>query len=493
MTRYQLKKGFQAAAWLRQRLCTRRSPYIAGLSEENVAKRILYTSKNPNTSSRSTQPPYIASNLHGEESIEKRNSHITEDSISSKFHLISNESPRVTISHFICNENPRGTAHRKSSALLSTLLEGAHPSAKSFRGFRSYSADSHGKLQRFQRSFRGRRWGIRQYVLVGVSATGLCLAVYYSHIEAVPYTCRKHFVLIPPDLEIQIVENQFIALKEEWKQYIVPRYHPDSIRVHRIARDIIKAVLEGIQQDSQAAQLDHRGKVRTLRGDTNLPVFAQRARKEEVLDHQWMDESRWKGMRQGVKPFVEHLKKTKWEVLIVDKDIVNAFCLPGGKIVVFTGLLRHFPSDEEIATVLGHEVAHVVARHSAERMTRHLYLTLIQLLLLAFFYAPPDLVQSLSILFLELPFSRKQELEADHIGLLLMAAAGYDPRVAPLVYEKLGELGGKTVELLQYVTTHPSGKKRGQRLRSTGTMEQALKIYEEKVQGRITEGFLQFL
>ncbi|MCO5568010.1 hypothetical protein L7F22_021706 [Adiantum nelumboides] len=85
---------------------------------------------------------------------------------------------------------------------------------------------------------------------------------------------------------------------------------------------------------------------------------------------------------------------------------------------------------------------------------------------------------------------QSQELEADHIGLLLMAAAGYDPRVAPHVYEKLGEMT-KASELLQYVTTHPSGKKRGERLKKTGTMEEALRIYEERTQGTVVEGFLR--
>ncbi|KAH7300379.1 hypothetical protein KP509_24G059500 [Ceratopteris richardii] len=202
-----------------------------------------------------------------------------------------------------------------------------------------------------------------------------------------------------------------------------------------------------------------------------------------------MNKSRKKGLKSKSQPSVEHLQNTKWEVLVVNKDVVNAFCLPGGKIVVFTGLLRRFSSDNEIATVLGHEIGHVVARHSAERMTRHLFLTLVQLVVLAFVYAP-DLVQSMSTLFLELPFSRSQELEADHIGLLLMAAAGYDPRAAPHVYEKLDETA-KSSEILQYITTHPSGKKRGERLRRTGTMEEALRIYEGRNQGTVIEGFLR--
>ncbi|KAH7439972.1 hypothetical protein KP509_04G085200 [Ceratopteris richardii] len=225
--------------------------------------------------------------------------------------------------------------------------------------------------------------------------------------------------------------------------------------------------------------------------DASDSIATQWGDREENFDDQWMNKSRKKGLKSKAQPFVDHLKNTKWEVLVVNQDIVNAFCLPGGKIVVYTGLLKRFPSDKEIATVLGHEIGHVVARHAAERMTRHIFLTLVQLFFLAFLYAP-DLLQSMSTLFLELPFSRSQELEADHIGLLLMAAAGYDPQTAPYVYEKLGEIT-KSSELLQYVTTHPSGKKRGERLRKTGTMEEAVRIYQDRSQGAEAEGFLRAL
>lgn len=381
----------------------------------------------------------------------------------------------------------------------SLLLYRSSYGSRAFGGYRFYYTDSRG-LQHFQRrGFNAKRLSGRQIVLITIATTGFCTSIYFANRETVPYTFRTHFVLISPDLELRMVESQFQSLKEEWKPLILPPFHPETVRVRRIAKDIIKAVLEGVQlEESQAIELEHGGHVRMRKGgdldvtvwqqDPEYPVSAQWGDKDENLDDQWMNKSRKKGLKKGAKPYVEHLKKMKWEVLVVDKDIVNAFCLPGGKIVVFTGLLRRFPREEEIATVLAHEVAHVVARHSAERMTRHLFVTLMQLFLLAFVYAP-DLVQSMSMLFLELPFSRSQELEADHVGLLLMAAAGYDPRAAPHVYEKLGELT-KGSELLQYVTTHPSGKKRGERLRKTGTMEEALRIYEERTQGRVIEGFL---
>lgn len=80
------------------------------------------------------------------------------------------------------------------------------------------------------------------------------------------------------------------------------------------------------------------------------------------------------------------------------------------------------------------------------------------------------------------------EIEADHIGLILMAAAGYDPRLAPAFYEKLGKLE-KVPEYAQYMSTHPSGKRRGELLRNTATMEEAVALYQQKMSGQGTEGF----
>lgn len=366
--------------------------------------------------------------------------------------------------------------------------------SKCFRvsqGRRFYHVDSRG-YEHFQRRGFGAPHGknrTRMYTIILITVGGFSTLVYASHQEIVPYTHRKHFVLISPQLEAKLVESQFDAIKKQWKAQILPPIHPQAVRVRKIAKDVIQAVIEGTRIEDQAHLLEEGDSDKVVWEDhADTPVSTQWEGHDEVLDNGWVDETRKKGLKEGTKPFVEHLKPAKWEVIVVDKDLVNAFCLPGGKIVVFTGLLKRFPSDAEIATVLGHEVAHVVARHSAERLTQHLFLTLVELFILAFFYAP-DLVRSAATLFLELPFSRSQELEADHIGLLLMAAAGYDPRVAPQLYEKLGELSGSS-DLLQYVTTHPSGTKRGQRLRKTGTMEQAVNIYLEKAEGKTVEGFL---
>ncbi|KAL7214415.1 hypothetical protein ACSBR1_026760 [Camellia fascicularis] len=79
-------------------------------------------------------------------------------------------------------------------------------------------------------------------------------------------------------------------------------------------------------------------------------------RDDEILDDKWVQKSRTKGKERGSKPDTGHLEGLNWEALVVDEPVVNAFCLPGGKIVVFTGLLQHFRTDPEIATIIGHEV-----------------------------------------------------------------------------------------------------------------------------------------
>lgn len=81
------------------------------------------------------------------------------------------------------------------------------------------------------------------------------------------------------------------------------------------------------------------------------------SREEELLDDRWVDQSRKEGRERGSKPMTSHLEGLNWEVLVVNEPVVNAFCLPGGKIVVFTGLLEHFRTDAEIATIIGHEVS----------------------------------------------------------------------------------------------------------------------------------------
>lgn len=283
-------------------------------------------------------------------------------------------------------------------------------------------------------------------------------------------------------------------VKQEMSAMILPPIHPESVRVRRIARDVIEATMAGTKTQSWDHMEQHSLIPHPSLGDAHPQPNPATTRlepykapedvygNEKIEDDMWVDKSRKKGLDQGSEGYTAHLNTFKWEVIVVDQDIMNAFCLPGGKIVVFTGLLNKFRSDTEIATVLGHEVGHVVARHGAEKLTQGVWLGFLQLIVLSIVYMPA-LVSSTSNLLLTLPFSRRMESEADHIGLMLMAAAGYNPRIAPTVYEKMAQLG-KEPELLQYASSHPSGKKRAEALRESTTMQEAVRIYSDRLAGQ---------
>ena len=153
----------------------------------------------------------------------------------------------------------------------------------------------------------------------------------------------------------------------------------------------------------------------------------------------------------------------KWEFYVIDNDKeANAFCLPGGKVFVYTGLFKYVANDDELAAVMGHEIGHALARHGAERMSRS-QLTqaggqIIQAVMIG--QGNPQntamVMQSFGIgtqLGLALPHSRTQEYEADHIGLVLAAKAGYNPNSALSFWEKFSK-DGKTPP--EYLSTHPA-------------------------------------
>lgn len=365
---------------------------------------------------------------------------------------------------------------------------------------RFYYVDRY-QVQHFQP--RGpKRWfrNPRNVLIVVLVGSGAFVTVYFGNLEDVPYTKRRHFVLLSRDLERRLGESQFEQIKASFKGKILPPIHPESVRVRLIAKDIIEALQRGLRHEQvwrdinyaspEAFEGSERGAHDTLMAlsdKTPEKLGETWSREEELLDDRWVDQSRKKGHERGSKPTTSHLEGLNWEVLVVNEPVVNAFCLPGGKIVVFTGLLEHFRTDAEIATIIGHEVAHAVARHSAETITKNLWFAIIQLVLYQF--VMPDIVNTMSSLFLRLPFSRKMEMEADYIGLLVIASAGYDPRVAPKVFEKLGKVTGDSA-LRDYLSTHPSGKKRAQLLAQAPVMEEALTLYREAIAGRGIEGFL---
>jgi metalloendopeptidase OMA1, mitochondrial len=155
-----------------------------------------------------------------------------------------------------------------------------------------------------------------------------------------------------------------------------------------------------------------------------------------------------------------------WRVTLLRKNEANAYCLPGGKIVVYTGILPVTGNDAALATVLGHEVAHATAEHSAERIERE-HLTKIAAAIIAGGVAvtPKQFLRVAALLGVadSLPFTRKQESEADHIGLVYMARAGYQPRQAVAFWKRM-KRASKGKQPPEFLSDHPSDEHRIQRI-----------------------------
>ena len=163
----------------------------------------------------------------------------------------------------------------------------------------------------------------------------------------------------------------------------------------------------------------------------------------------------------------KELSNFNWEFSLIKSEEVNAFCMPGGKIVVYEGLLPLVSSEDELAVVIGHEVAHAVAKHSNERMTQELLAQYGSSILNATLSTKSAAMQTIggtifglgAQLGVMLPYSRKHEYEADYMGLVFMTMAGYNPDSAIAFWQKMSSAsgGGNSSD---FMSTHPSDSKR---------------------------------
>lgn len=177
----------------------------------------------------------------------------------------------------------------------------------------------------------------------------------------------------------------------------------------------------------------------------------------------------------------------QWEFkLIEDEKTINAWCLPGGKVAVYTGIWPVMAGEQGLAVVLGHEISHALARHGAERMSQGMLANLGGQTLSVLLARQPARTQEiygqayglgvgLGVL---LPYSRAQESEADHIGLILMAKAGYDPHSALPFWERMEKSSsgkGADSPLAKYLRTHPTDRDRQENIR--GWLPEAMRYY----------------
>jgi len=169
---------------------------------------------------------------------------------------------------------------------------------------------------------------------------------------------------------------------------------------------------------------------------------------------------------------LKQIKNYKWEFNLVNNSTVNAWCMPGGKIVVYTGILPYTEDEYGLATVIGHEIAHAVARHGNERLSQQLALTLGEVTLAVALQDKPKETKDIFLSVYEiggtlgaLAYSRLHEYEADKLGMIFMARAGYDPAKAIEFWQRMADLSKGKPQIPQFLSTHPSDENRIKALR----------------------------
>lgn len=183
------------------------------------------------------------------------------------------------------------------------------------------------------------------------------------------------------------------------------------------------------------------------------------------------------------KGMSDKLAGFKWEVNLVDDKAVNAWCMPGGKIVVYTGILPVTQNEAALAAVMGHEVSHALLQHGNQRMSQGLLASVGQVALAVAVANKPQETQNLFLgaygagaqVGVLLPFSRKHELEADRYGLIWSAMAGYNPEEAVYLWERM-EQASNGQKPPEFLSTHPSEGRRIEQIRQY--LPEAMKYYK---------------
>ena len=181
------------------------------------------------------------------------------------------------------------------------------------------------------------------------------------------------------------------------------------------------------------------------------------------------------------KGLSNRLEGYRWEFNLVEDNRVNAWCMPGGKVVVYTGILPLIKNDAQLATVMSHEIAHAVARHGSERMSQQLVQQGFGVALSIALAEKPQQTQQLAMMAfgigstvgIMLPFSRKHEYEADELGLCFMAMAGYNPAESIDFWRTMAQNANSSTP--EFISTHPMDEKRIARI--TEKIPEAMSYY----------------
>ncbi|KAK8202273.1 metalloendopeptidase [Zalaria obscura] len=311
------------------------------------------------------------------------------------------------LSSRVLSQGPSATPRAFHTIKPRTAFQGRN----AFRGytFRGHQRRSYANGYRYQRFQQGRNlfaaWRARptfKYEAGGLA--GACGVFYIANLEEVPVSHRRRFNIVSEDFEQQSSNEMYQQVMQQYSGQILPAWHPQ----HRM----VKRVLDRL--------IPHSG----LSADKN-----------------------------------------HWEVHVIQDEQKNAFVIPGGKVFVFSGILDVCQGDDGLAAVLGHEIAHNVAHHAAERMSG--YMVLMPLAIVAsVLIGAGDIGDFLTRMAVDIGFmrpgSRKQESEADYIGLMMMSEACYDPRAAVGLWSRMeqAEKGAPP----QFLSTHPSSHNRMEKI-----------------------------
>lgn len=304
----------------------------------------------------------------------------------------------------------------------------------------SSSSPQHARYSRFSSSSDEQKsWGVSLETRLAAVGAG-CAALYIVfHLERVPETGRLRFMSVSPESEKKLGEKTYQQVLASYKGHILPSNHPVTQEIHEITTRILDANNLGYVRSTGQESPQYPK-------SAPVEIFSQM---EDLWDP---DTEKEKGSSS------QALTQREWNLIVVgDNKITNAMAFPGS-IVVFTGILPVCGTKDGLAAVLGHEIGHVVARHVAEKYS-YGQVVFAAAMLLDFFQIP--LSSMLVTLLMELPHSRKQEHEADAIGLRLSSKACFDPRAAPEFFVRIDRLEKSSKNFsTEFLSTHPMSQTR---------------------------------
>ncbi|KAF2400664.1 hypothetical protein EJ06DRAFT_401824 [Trichodelitschia bisporula] len=301
----------------------------------------------------------------------------------------------------------------------------ATPRWSQFLNTRQYHRPSHYGYTRFSGPERPasllQRWAARPSFYYEVGGAGLLVGVFYiSNLEQVPVSGRRRFNIVSSETEASYSKEQYRIILQQLGPLVLPPSDPRSRRVRRVLERLIPA--SGLDAEN-------------------------------------------------------------WEVHVVEGQEPNAFVIPGGKVFVFSGILPICKDDDGLAAVLGHEIAHNVAHHAAERMSAGFVLSGL-VLVLGFMFGIPDFGSRMILsLAFDRPNSRKQESEADYIGLMMMAQSCFNPEGAVAFWRRMDRAA--EFEPPQILSTHPSSRSRFEQLQ--GWLPEAQEKQAQSDCGRVLD------